>query len=89
MFKRFIFVLLMTSSAVFAEPRVRPELWGQQIIGTQLENLYLIAEGVYRSAQPEHENIPDLKRLGINEVLNLREYHSDYDDLKGSNLLLN
>jgi len=89
MFKCFIFVLLLSSSAVFAEPRVRPELWGQQIIGTQLKNLYFIDKGVYRSEQPEHENIPDLKRLGINEVLNLREFHSDNDDLKGSNLLLN
>jgi len=89
MFKYFIFVLLLVSSSVFAEPRVRPDHWGQQIIGTQLENLYLIDKGVYRSEQPGHENIIDLKHLGIKEVLNLREFHNDKDDLKGSNLLLN
>jgi protein tyrosine/serine phosphatase len=88
MIKYLIFALLLISSVFSAEPRVRPANWGQQVIGTKLNNLYLIDKGVYRSEQPEHENVNNLKLLGIKEVLNLRELHSDKDDLKKSNFLL-
>lgn len=89
MIKHLFIVLLLFSTSLYAEPRVRPGDWGQQIIGTKLDNLYLVDEGVYRSEQPEHENINNLKLLGIKEVLNLREYHSDDDNLEGSEFLLN
>ena len=41
MTKYLIFALLLISSVLSAEPRVRPASWGQQVIGTKLNNLYL------------------------------------------------
>ena len=89
MIKYIYLILLIFSTNLSAEPRVRPDSWGQQIIGTKLDNLYQVDKGVYRSEQPEHENINNLKILGVKEVLNLREYHSDDDDLEDSDFLLN
>lgn len=88
MIKYSILILVLISSTLVAEPRMRPNDWGQQVIGTKLDNLYRVDEGVYRSEQPEHEDVNNLKLLGIKEVLNLREYHSDKDDLKESNFKL-
>lgn len=70
-------VLLLATYGAFAEPRLRPQSWAQPVIGTQLENLYLVDNGVYRSRQPDEEDAADLAALGIRQILNLREYHSD------------
>lgn len=88
MIKYSILILALMSPALVAEPKVRPVDWGQEIIGTKLDNFYIVDKGVYRSKQPEHDNIKNLKLLGIKEVLNLRQYHSDKDDLKESNFKL-
>ncbi|MBU0480681.1 MAG: tyrosine-protein phosphatase [Proteobacteria bacterium] len=79
---------LLISSICYANPRIRPETWARPIIGTNLENLHAVDEGVFRSEQPGEEDISDLLALGIREVLNLREYHSDTDDLADENFLL-
>lgn len=85
--KYLLLVLLVVSGAVSADPRIRPANWGDSVIETKLDNLYLVDKGIYRSEQPEHENVNNLKSLGIKEVLNLREYHSDEDDLENANFI--
>lgn len=86
---RLIFLLLLlTSSLCYAEPRVRPDSWSKAIIGTRLDNLYMVEKGIYRSEQPERKVQEDLKALGITEVLNLREFHSDTDELTDPVFLL-
>lgn len=88
MMKYILLFLLLISSTCYSEPRIRPELWGQPIIGANLQNLYLVDKGIYRSEQPDEEDINNLKSLGIKEVLNLREFHSDKDDMAEANFLL-
>lgn len=68
------------------EPRIRPANWAQPIIGTTLENFYIIDSTLYRSSQPGKSEFIMLEKLGIKEVLNLRHYHSDIDEIKGTNL---
>ena len=41
------------------------------------ENFHRVDDKVWRSAQPEKQNFPELKQLGIKEILNLREWHDD------------
>ena len=88
MTKYILIFFLLISSTCYAEPRIRPETWGKPIIGTNLKNLYLIDKGIYRSEQPDEEDINNLMSLGIKEVLNLRELHSDKDDIGDKNFLL-
>lgn len=86
---RLIFIiLLITSLNVYAEPKLRPDTWGHSIVGTSLENFYKIDDAVYRSAQPGSEHMEDFQSLGITDILNLRYYHSDADDMKESDFTL-
>ena len=43
---------------------------------------------MYRSAQPNHLQMQSLDRIGIRSVLNLRQWHSDADEAKGTGLIL-
>ena len=79
---------IFVSSVVYAEPRVRPDVWGAPIIGVNLGNLYMVDKGVFRSKQPGREDVNSLLSLDIKEVLNLRELHSDNKIMAGSNLVL-
>lgn len=82
-----IFALLIASSC-YAEPRIRPDLWAQPIIGTELKNIYYVDKGVFRSEQPHEEDIKAFNSLGIKEILSLREFHSDKDDITDKGFLL-
>jgi len=81
-------VLLSLSLAVQAAPRERPAAWSTAMIDTGMTNLYQVDKGVYRAAQPDDDDIGDLKAIGIKEVLNLREYHHDNGELDGARLIL-
>lgn len=87
MTKHILIILLFMPSLVYAEPRLRPETWGQPIIGSRLKNIYLVDKGIYRSEQPGSEDLETIKSLGIKEILNLREFHSD-DDMADKRLVL-
>lgn len=88
MTKYLVILLLLTSTIVSAEPRLRPDSWGKPIIGTGLDNLYQVDKEVYRSEQPDDDDIENLKALGISEVLNLREYHSDDHEIGDGKFVL-
>jgi protein tyrosine phosphatase (PTP) superfamily phosphohydrolase (DUF442 family) len=57
----------------------RPAEWAVPIPSENLENFYRLDAKVYRSAQPEEAGFAELRARGINNILNLREYHSDAD----------
>lgn len=59
------------------------------IIGSELENLYQVDKGIFRSEQTDDEAFEELSKFGIAEVLNLREYHTDNSEAKGLPLKLN
>ena len=73
-------------SFVGAEPRLRPAEWGIPVINGKIENWYRIDDKVYRSAQPDSRGMRDAERFGIRNVLNLRDYHSDDDEVRGTGL---
>ncbi|OZG75030.1 protein tyrosine phosphatase [Hahella sp. CCB-MM4] len=83
-----LLIWLMICSGVSAEPRLRPSDWAAPIIGSQLQNLYKVSDKLYRSEQPDEDEFKDISTLGIGEVLNLREYHSDDDEAEGVDLKL-
>jgi protein tyrosine/serine phosphatase len=50
--------------------------------------MYKVDEGIYRSEQPNREQFKALEKYGINEILNLRYWHSDNKYAKDTNLTL-
>ena len=76
------------TNMAYSQARLRPADWGNKVIGTSLDNLYQMDKGVYRSNQPSDDAFIELKEMGIQEVLNLRRYHSDDDEAKGLGLRL-
>ena len=65
----------------------RPPQWAVPIYLQGVGNLHKINEGLYRSAQPTKEGMKNLEKMGIKTVINLRAFHSDSDELKGTALL--
>lgn len=55
---------------------------------SDMQNIFRIDEGVYRSEQPDKRDFQALEKFGIKEVLNLRRWHSDDDEAKGTSIIL-
>lgn len=54
----------------------------------RLKNFYRIGNGVYRSDQPSARCFRELEKFGIQEVLNLRCFHNDLKEARGTSLRL-
>lgn len=50
------------------------------------ENFHQVSDNVYRSGQPTSGEMKWLETQGIKTIINLREYHSDSDDIEGTQL---
>lgn len=51
-------------------------------------NFYRVDSKVWRSAQPDAADFASLQKLGITEVLNLREWHNDSSEAKNTGMEL-
>lgn len=60
--------------------------WAQKLQREGLENFHRVTEDLYRGAQPTGEGMRQLRAMGIRTVVNLREFHSDSDELGGTGL---
>ena len=52
-----------------------------RILDVSVRNLYRVAPGIYRSAQPDREEFRLLSAAGLKSVLNLRAHHSDREKI--------
>jgi protein tyrosine/serine phosphatase len=57
--------------------RPRPAEWAQPVTNSTLGNFFQVSAELYRSKQVDPKHIPDLKRLGIRTILDLRYNHED------------
>jgi protein tyrosine/serine phosphatase len=80
-------ITILPASRAAAEGPERPAQWAMPITMAGVGNLYKINEGLYRSAQPTREGMKNLEKLGIKTVINLRVFHSDSDEISGTELL--
>ena len=67
-------------------PAARGSGWATPIAGAGLTNAHQVAPGLYRGAQPTAEGMKTLQAMGIRTVVNLRNLHSDRDELEGTSL---
>jgi len=87
--QKLLFILLLVlSTVVSAELRVRHVDWAVPVIGSSLDNMYKVDDFLYRSEQPNKSEFRKISKLGIKEVLNLREYHSDKDETEDVDIRL-
>ncbi len=59
----------------------RPSNWAEPIKLAGVPNLHKVTDNLYRSAQPTSEGMSNLAKLGIKTVINLRDNHSDKDEI--------
>ncbi|WP_232107496.1 fused DSP-PTPase phosphatase/NAD kinase-like protein [Gimesia alba] len=79
--------LFFTESLFTEEPkRARPEKWATPLKVEGVPNLYRVSDNLYRSAQPTAEGMRNLKKMGIETVVNLRSFHSDRDEIGNTGL---
>lgn len=82
----------MTLALQAAEPVVstatRPSAWATPVIAAGAPNLHRITPLLYRSAQPTKAGFKSLEALGVRTVIDLRAYHSDRREAKGTGLRL-
>lgn len=64
----------------------RPARWAQPVDKKGLPNFHKVSDTLYRGAQPTAEGFRQLEAMGIKTVVNLRAFHSDKDEMKGSGL---
>lgn len=65
----------------------RPAHWAQPLELSGVRNLHRVTEHLYRSEQPKARGMAELERLGIRTVINLRAFHTDRDEIRGTGLL--
>jgi protein tyrosine/serine phosphatase len=93
-FALLIALVLLTSFTTFAQitartnSPARPATWAVRVAATNLSNFFLVTTNLYRGAQPSAKGMADLKLLGIKTVVNLRGFHSDDDEARGTGLKL-
>ena len=68
-------------SAVRTDTAARPEKWAVPMTLAGVPNLHKVSDKLYRSAQPTAEGMTNLVALGIKTVVNLRDNHSDSDEI--------
>ncbi|MFO1370921.1 MAG: tyrosine-protein phosphatase [Candidatus Competibacteraceae bacterium] len=88
MLKTMIAILIFCASQLALGQGGRPDSWATPLEVSGVANLHKVSSFIYRSAQPTHEGIKNLeKEIGIKTVINLRAFHSDANEIKGTGLL--
>ena len=74
------------AQAPAAQEQVRPETWAKPMALEGVPNFHKVSDALYRSAQPTDEGMQNLEKMGIKTIVNLRSFHSDRGELKGTEL---
>ena len=87
---RLLLVLLISgvvsSCARYESVSFQPDLWAGPLEIEGVPNLHKVNDNLYRSGQPTAEGMKNLEALGVKTVINLRAFHDDDDELKGTAL---
>ena len=83
-----LLVLLTATLFVLNLWAQRNSSWAVPVESKYISNFYKIDEDIYRCAQPDAKAFAELETIGIKEVLNLRNFHSDKGLAKNTKLAL-
>ena len=79
-------VLFYTPCAAQTSSPLRPAHWAQPMQLEGVPNLHRVSDTLYRGAQPSAEGMRNLEAMGIVTIVNLRSFHSDLGQIKGTGL---
>lgn len=83
-----LLTLLSCTTAPAAPPPARPAHWAQPVAAHGPDNWYRVSPDLYRCEQPSPAEMRALAAFGIRSVVNLRQLHSDADEVDGTPLAL-
>ena len=92
---RWAYVVVVTTLVVLAagawsgaaeKAGERKATWAEKVERPGCPNLYKVSDRLYRGAQPTAEGFRQLEKMGIKTVVDLRSFHSDRDEMKGTDL---
>ena len=84
-------LLCLTGGGAFAAsaPEAdRPSDWARPVELPGSDNFYQVSDELYRAAQPDDNAMAAYDAYGIRTIINLRGFHSDKDEVKGTKLIL-
>ncbi len=81
-------VLILSAACLPSLAQSRDPGWAVPAPSSHVDNLYKVDEGIYRCGQPSKEAFRELYSMGVREILNLRNHHSDIREARGSGLVL-
>jgi protein tyrosine/serine phosphatase len=70
-------LVFLVHSPAFASGADRPVSWAQPIKLEGVPNLHKVGDNLYRSAQPTAQGMKNLRKMGIETIVNLRSFNSD------------
>jgi protein tyrosine/serine phosphatase len=76
-----LFAFVALACAGERDPR-----WASRVEERGLPNLHRITDNLYRCAQPSADGLQAAEKLGIKTVISFRAFHSDDDEMKGTQL---
>jgi len=79
-------VLSLAANVCADSPGERPEKWAQPMRMEGVPNLHKVAENLYRSAQPTAEGMRNLRKMGVETIIDLRSFHTDRDEIGDTGL---
>ncbi len=83
-----ILFALFAAGCGVSKPAARPEKWAQPVVSRTLENWYKLDGDVYRSEQPTRAGFEEIRKMGIQTIIDLRAGHTDADLIKGMGFTL-
>ena len=81
-------LILIIMLFVFSLSAQRNTKWARPVESVTITNFFQVDDGVYRCGQPDAQGFVELEEMGIKEVLNLRNFHSDFNLAKDTKLVL-
>jgi protein tyrosine/serine phosphatase len=75
-----------TNRPAATSAEARPSQWATKLDKPGLPNLHQVTTNLFRGAQPTEQGMAELKAMEIKTVINLRAFHSDKDELAGTDL---
>ena len=81
-----VFLIVACSSKQHATLQHKP-YWAQPVQEIQLENFHQVDQKIYRSAQPSQKDFQKLEAFGIDNIVNLRQWHDDKEKLQNTHLI--
>ncbi len=84
--KLLLLAALLAAAPSWAAEDRRPERWATPLKREGVPNLHRVDKGLYRGGQPTAQSMRELAKLGVKTVVNLRAFHSDRDEIAGTDL---